>query len=360
MRSLAVIYFDVAKYISAPHRPASIYPVSIVASNSISSPDHALWYVAPGRAEIRPVDLGPLADGQVRVRCAYSALSRGTESLILAGRVPEAEYERMKSPLMEGAFPFPVKYGYCAVGRVVQGPAHLTGKAVFCLGPHQTTFDAPQGMVQVIPDGVPLSRAVLAANMETALNATWNGSAGPSDKIAVVGAGVVGALTAYLCGRLPGAEVTLVDVKQSRAKLAQQLGVRFATPEHAPKECDIVFHATAHPAGLATAISLAGNEADVVELSWYGDGMVPAPLGGAFHSKQLRLVSSQVGHIAPSRRARWDYARRLQAALALLDDPRLDALLEPAIAFADLAERVPTLLEPDADVLCQLVSYPSA
>ena len=313
--------------------------------------------MAPGRAEIRPVHLGPLAAGHVRIRAKHSALSRGTESLIIAGHVPEAEFERMKSPLMEGSFPFPVKYGYCAVGCVTEGSAELIGKHVFCLGPHQTVFDAPIGMVQPIPEGVPLARAVLAANMETALNAVWNGAAGPSDKIAVVGAGVVGALTAYLCGRLPGASVTLVDIRDRRANLASKLGVNFATPKHAPNECDVVFHASANPAGLATALSLAGNESDVVELSWYGDQQVPAPLGAAFHSKQLRRVSSQVGHIAPSRRARWDYARRLQAALELLQDPRLDALLEPAIDFADLPARIPSLLGSQADILCQLVRY---
>lgn len=296
--------------------------------------------------------------GQLRIRATHTALSRGTESLIHAGLVPEAEYERMKSPLMEGTFPFPVKYGYCAVGRVLDGPSDWHGKAVFCLGPHQTVFDAPIGLVQPIPDGVPLARAVLAANMETALNAVWNGAAGPSDKIAVVGAGVVGALTAYLCGRLPGASVTLVDIRENRAQLASCLGVNFASPDQAPKECDIVFHASASTAGLTTALSLAGNESDVVELSWYGDKAVATPLGGAFHSKQLRLVSSQVGHMAPSRRARWNYARRLQAALQLLTDGNLDALLEPSIDFEALAQRIPDLLSPDADILCQLIRYP--
>lgn len=329
----------------------------IVTSSSAANSSQALWYAAPGRAEIRPVQLGPLGAEQVRIRATHSALSRGTESLIFAGHVPETEFERMKSPLMEGTFPFPVKYGYCAVGQIAEGSAEWIGKHVFCLGPHQTVFDAPTAMVQLIPEGVPLARAVLAANMETALNAVWNGAAGPCDKIAVVGAGVVGALTAYLCGRIPGTVVTLVDIRASRAELASKLGVQFATPEHAPTECDVVFHASASPAGLAHALSLAGNESDLVELSWYGDRQVPAPLGGAFHSKQLRLVSSQVGHMAPSRRARWDYARRLQAALHLLQDARLDALLEPAIDFAALPEHIPALLGSQADILCQVVRY---
>jgi threonine dehydrogenase-like Zn-dependent dehydrogenase len=199
---------------------------------------------------------------------------------------------------------------------------------------------------------------VLAANMETALNAVWDAAPGPADRIAVVGAGVVGSLFAYLCGRLPGAEVTLVDINPARAELAQALGVDFAKPEAAKGECDLVVHASGNPAGLGTALALAGEEATVLELSWYGDTTVAATLGGAFHSRRLRLVSSQVGRIAPSHRPRWTYGRRLAAALALLADPRLDALLAPAVAFQDLAKRLPEILDARSGILCQPITYP--
>ena len=209
----------------------------------------------------------------------------------------------------------------------------MRGRTVFTLHPHQNLFNIPASAAIVLPENLPPQRAVLAANMETALNAVWDAAPGPADRIAVVGAGVVGSLVAYLCGRLPGAEVTLVDINPARAELARTLGVGFARPETAKGDCDLVVHASGNPAGLGTALALAGEEATVLELSWYGDAPVTAPLGGAFHSRRLRLVSSQVGRIAPSHRPRWTHGRRLAAALALLADARLDALLAPAVAF---------------------------
>ena len=326
----------------------------------------ALWYVAPGQAEIRPERLAPLADGYVRVRAEYSAISRGTEALIAAGRVPEGEYQRMRAPFMGGSFPFPVKYGYATVGEVKAGPGALTGCKVFALHPHQTLFDLPAAAVVPVPEGIPLSRAVLSANVETALNATWDAASneswdaapGPCGRIAVVGAGVVGALTAFLCSRIEGAEVTLIDIDPARAALARALKLKFATPAAAPPDCDFVFHASATAEGLATALNIAGDEATIVELSWYGAGTVPVPLGASFHSRRLKIISSQVGKVAPSRRAEFTHRQRLEAAISLTAHPDLDALLAPAIPFAELPARLPDILKPRSGVLCQLISYP--
>jgi hypothetical protein len=319
----------------------------------------ALWYVAPSRAELREEAVAAPTAGEVHVRALYGALSRGTERLVCRGRVPDSEYQRMRAPMMAGAFPFPVKYGYAVVGRVEEGPPGLRGRTVFALHPHQNAFNIPAEGAAIVPDGVPPARAVLAANMETALNAVWDGGPGPADRIAVVGAGVLGLLVARLCARMPGAEVTVVDIVLARAELAQALGVRFATPDQAPEDCDLVFHASASAAGLATALHLAGDEASVVELSWYGAGDVATPLGGAFHSRRLKLVSSQVGRVAPSHRPRWPHARRLAAALRLLDDPALDALLAPATAFDDLPAQLSTIFGAQ-DARCPLIRYPDA
>jgi NADPH:quinone reductase-like Zn-dependent oxidoreductase len=216
----------------------------------------ALWYVGPDRVEIRREPLGELPGAHaapdrdhVLIRALYGAISRGTERLVLSGRVPESEHERMRAPFMAGAFPFPVKYGYATVGRVVRGPDALIGRTAFALHPHQTAFVLPADRIALLPPDVPAARAVLAANMETALNAIWDAAPGPADRIAVIGAGVVGSLCAWLAGKLPGAAVTLVDIDQSRAALATALGVRFALPEAAPEECDVVIHASASPAG---------------------------------------------------------------------------------------------------------------
>jgi len=317
----------------------------------------SLWYVAPDRAEIREEALARPVDGELRIRSLHSAISRGTEALVQAGRVPPSEYERMRAPAMAGTFPFPVKYGYAAVGRVDDGPQEFFGKTVFALHPHQCRFNFAADAVVVLPENVTPQRAVLAANMETALNAVWDAAAGPADRIAVVGAGVVGALVAYLCGRLAGAEVTLIDIDPSRAGLAKALGVGFASPAKAPHDCDVVFHTSGNAQGLAMAIELAGNEASIVEMSWYGSGTVGLALGGAFHSRRLKLISSQVGQVSASRRPRWTYKRRLAAALALLSDPQLDALLAPAVAFDDLPAELPRILKPGSGVLCQIVNY---
>lgn len=318
----------------------------------------ALWYVAPEHAELREEALAHPLNGMVQVRSVFGALSRGTESLVFRGQVPESEYGRMRAPFMEGDFPFPVKYGYSNVGRVELGPSALMGKLVFSLMPHQTVFQASPDALAIVPDDVPASRAVLAANMETALNAVWDAAPGPGDRIAVIGGGVVGSLVAYLCGHLPGAEVTLVDINADRAGIALALGVKFATPANAPADCDVVIHCSASSAGLSTALACAGEEATVLELSWYGSAAVSAPLGGAFHSRQIRLQSSQVGHISASRRPRWTYRRRLNAALAMLNDSRLDVLLAPAEDFARLPARLSEILGRQSTVLCQLIRYP--
>jgi NADPH:quinone reductase-like Zn-dependent oxidoreductase len=320
----------------------------------------ALWYAGPGRAEIRPESVAEPGPGEVQVRALHSGVSRGTERLVLAGHVPPSEFERMRTPFMAGAFPFPVKYGYAAVGLVERGPAQLRGCIAFALHPHQSLFNLPADAVTLIPNSVPAVRAVLAANMETALNAIWDAQPAPADRIAVVGAGVVGALVGWLCAQLPAAEVTLVDVEPSREDVARRLGVGFAAPEAAPADCDVVVHASGTAAGLATALNLAGMEATVLELSWYGTEEVAAPLGGAFHSRRLKLISSQVGQVASSHRARWTFKRRLGAALELLADARLDALLEPAIKFQALPSRLPDILKPHSGVLCQVVDYPAA
>lgn len=325
-----------------------------------SSRCEALWYIGAGRAELRPGSVAPPGPNALQVRALFSGISRGSERLVFNGRVPESEFRRMRAPLMEGGFPFPVKYGYAAVGRIEAGPASLLGRTVFALHPHQTVFNLPAEAAFFVPDDVPPARAVLAANMETALNGVWDGAPGPSDRIAVVGGGVVGLLVAYLCSRLPGAQVTVIDIAPARADLARALGAKFTTPEQAPAECDLVFHASGSAAGLATALRIAGEEASVVELSWFGAGDVAIPLGDVFHSRRLRLLASQVGRVAPSHRARWTPGRRLQAALSLLNDPALDALLAPPVPFDQLPEKLANILGPGADARAPVIQYPSS
>jgi hypothetical protein len=317
----------------------------------------ALWYVGAGRAELRDEELGPLMPGTVRVRASHGAISRGTESVVANGRIPPSEFQRMRAPFMAGTFPFPVKYGYSTVGVVELGPAALRGRTVFTLHPHQTLFDVPEAAVVLVPSDVPAYRAVLAANMETALNAAWDAGPGPFAKVAVVGAGVIGALTGLLLRRSSSASVTLVDINPARAAVASAFGLSFAMPAQAPAECELVVHASASSTGLATALDLAADEGTILELSWYGNAEVAVPLGGAFHSRRLRLVASQVAMIAPSHRRNWTHRQRLEKALSLLAQDRFDVLLEPPVAFGDLPAKLPAILDPASGILCQSIDY---
>jgi threonine dehydrogenase-like Zn-dependent dehydrogenase len=301
--------------------------------------------------------LRSLAPGELLIRARASAISRGTETLVFRGEVPQSEWSRMRCPFQEGDFPAPVKYGYAVAGIIEDGPAERRGARVFCLHPHQDRFIVPQDAVVAVPDDIPDRRATLAANMETAVNGLWDGMPGPGDRIAVVGAGVVGSLIAALAARLPGAEVELIDIDPRRAALAAALGCRFAAPRQALGEADLVIHASGLPEGLATALVIAGFEARVVEMSWYGSRIAPLALGGAFHSRRLTLRSSQVGEVPPGRRARWSRRRRLMLALALLRDPVFDLLLSGETEFAALPELMPRLAASPAGVLCHTVRY---
>ena len=317
----------------------------------------AFWTVGAGRGEIRDETLADPSPADVIVRALHSGISRGTESLVFHGRVPPTEYQRMRAPLQGGDFPWPVKYGYASVGVVEQGPPELAGRTVFVLHPHQTRYVVPASMVHGVPPAVPARRAVLAANMETALNGLWDAGVLPGDRVSVVGGGTVGCLVAWLAGRVPGCEVELVDVNAARAATASALGVAFAAPGTARGSADVVIHASGAPAGLDTALRLAGDEAMVVEMSWYGDRPVPAALGGAFHAQRLTLKSSQVGRVAASQRTRWSTRRRMALALGMLAEPALDVLLTGDTKLAGLPEAMPRLLAESADVLCHTVRY---
>jgi NADPH:quinone reductase-like Zn-dependent oxidoreductase len=317
----------------------------------------AFWLAAPGRGEIRSASLPTPRGDEVLIRAQVSAISRGTEALVFLGRVPPSEYRTMRSPFQDGDFPAPVKYGYASVGIVEDGPPALRGQRVFCLYPHQDIYVVPRDAALPVPDNVPDERAALAANMETALNAMWDAGPRIGDRMAIVGAGVVGCLIASLAAKLPGTRVELVDIDPRRAGIAAALGCRFALPETASGDCDVVFHASASDAGLATALRIAGFEAKVIELSWYGDKPVAAPLGAAFHQRRLRLVSSQVGQVAGARRARRTHRERLETALALLADPVYDLLITGRCTLDALPQRMAQLAAAPDGALVELVRY---
>jgi NADPH:quinone reductase-like Zn-dependent oxidoreductase len=321
---------------------------------------HAFWLSEPGRGEIRPVALPERGSGDVVVRTLRSGVSRGTETLVFRGAVPPSQYGSMRAPFQEGDFPGPVKYGYLNVGAVEEGPAELRGRTVFCLYPHQTAYVVPAGAVTLVPEDVPPTRAVLAGTVETAVNALWDAAPLVGDRIAVVGAGMVGCCVARLLVRFPGVEVTLVDVDSSRAEVAAALGAGFATPDAAAGARDLVVHTSATSDGLQRSLELLSPEGTVIDLSWYGDAEVRLSLGGAFHTHRLGIRASQVGTLSPARAARRTTADRLALALDLLRDPAFDRLVTGESRFEELPGVMAKLAEGSLPALCHTITYDEA
>jgi 2-desacetyl-2-hydroxyethyl bacteriochlorophyllide A dehydrogenase len=318
----------------------------------------AFWISAPGHGEIRAESLPSPSADDVLVRALYSGISRGTEALVFRGRVPPSEYERMRAPFQVGNFPAPIKYGYASVGQVEQGPDSLVGRHVFVLYPHQTRYVVPAGAAYVIPEGVQPARAVLAANLETAINGVWDLRPHLGDRIVVIGAGTVGCLVAWLLRSIPGCRVQLVDVNARRETVAHALGVEFALPDNAATQVDGVVHTSGSPAGLELALRIAAFEATIVEMSWYGSERVTLPLGEAFHVQRLNVKSSQVGRIPQSQAARWTTRRRMELALRLLSDQALDVLITGESDFASLPRVMEQLATAPGEALCHRIRYP--
>jgi NADPH:quinone reductase-like Zn-dependent oxidoreductase len=317
----------------------------------------AFWVSTPGRGEIRDETLPPLGHGELLVRAEFSGISRGTEALVFNGRVPVSERSRMRAPFQSGDFPAPVKYGYASAGVVEDGDPKWHARRVFALYPHQTRYVIPATAVHLLPDDVPSGRAVLAANMETAVNGCWDANAGPADRVTVIGAGAVGCLVAWVMRQTVGCAVELIDTNPRRAAIAAQLDIPFAPAAAAAADRTIIIHTSASEAGLQQGLTLAAPDATIVEMSWFGDRTVMLPLGEAFHSRRLTIRSSQVGSIPPARRGEWDIRRRMAHALDLLRDRRLDALITGESSFDALPEVMARLATDPGDTLCHRIRY---
>lgn len=318
----------------------------------------AFWVTGCGHGELRQQPLPEPGTGEVLVRTRHTGISRGTESTVFAGRVPPAVADQMRAPHQEGDFGGPVKYGYLNVGVVERGVAGLVGRTVFSLAPHQDLLVLPTADVHVVPDGVPARRAVLAGTIETAVNGVWEAGPRLGDRVAVVGGGMIGGAVAALLAEFPLARLQLIDPDPGRRGLADAFGLDLLAPASAAGDCDVVIHASGTEDGLATALDLAGNDAEVIEMSWFGTRSPRVPLGAAFHARRLQVRASQVGEVALARRARRSRDDRLDLALRLLTDDRFDVFLTGSSPFADLPTTMARVTGPGSTEMCHVVDYP--
>ena len=275
------------------------------------------------------------------------------------GEVPSSQYQIMRAPFQEGNFPGPVKYGYASVGQVEEASSsdNLVGRTVFCLFPHQDYYYVPKHAIFLVPEDVPPERAVLAANLETAINIVWDSNLSIGDRIVIIGAGVIGLLVAWLCNQVPGTSVMLVDPNSERLKISQAFDVTFCPVVKKDTKADVVVHTSGQPEGLRTALTVATGDGIVVDASWYGTRSVTLPLGEDFHSHRITLKSSQVGRIPPSRILQWTHNRRLALALKLLNDPALDLLISDECRFEELPDVMARLSQGEPTGLCCRIVY---
>jgi len=315
----------------------------------------ALWHLSPQESLIRTQPVPSIGDGQCRIEASYSLISSGTETLVASGQVPAELHHSMQVPYMDGDFSLPVKYGYSLVGKVVEGSQSLLGKYVHLLHPHQSDCVVNEKDVTVIPKGIPPERAVLASNLETALNAIWDSGLSAGDRVLVVGMGLVGSLVAHFSRQFPATQVQVAENNSVRQTLVNKQGFQLHNPPDTP--FDVAFHTSGSSTGLQTCIDAVGNEGKVTELSWYGIRSAEIKLGGSFHQQRKQIISSQVSQLPPHQQARWDYRRRKQTVLELLQDNRWDQFLTATVDFADTPQLFDKLRQGDRSQLSWTIRY---
>lgn len=293
-----------------------------------------LWFVGPHHLELRERPSASVPVGHALVRGLFSAVSHGTESLLVTGHGPEPFDPSLDAP---GQPTYPRRYGYAWVGEVTSG-GEWHGKRVFSLQPHGTEHVLAPSRWRVVPDELPAARATLGAAMETALNAVWDAELQLGERVVVMGAGTIGLCVAYAAAAA-GAEVVVVEPRADKHDLVRRVcGAKVVErADVLGDDFDAVFEVTGNPAVLSDAVARCGFEARVVVVSFYGAKVALLSLGERFHRRRLRLVSSQVSNVARPARSRFDYTRRFEVVWRLLSDARFDALVEP-VSFAQAVE----------------------
>jgi 2-desacetyl-2-hydroxyethyl bacteriochlorophyllide A dehydrogenase len=320
----------------------------------------SLYFTAPHTIDVREEPLPALAAGQVLAQTLCSAISPGTEMLVYRGQVPTEMAVDETIAALGGQFRFPLKYGYSAVGRVLElGPgvdSAWQGRTVFAFNPHESHVIADIAQLFPLPDDVDAETALFLPNMETAVNFLLDGAPLIGERVAVLGQGVVGLLTTALLARCPLANLTTFDHYPLRRETSLALGAHVSlSPESSPAlQADLTYELSGSPAALDAAIALTGFDGRIVVGSWYGQKRAALDLGGRFHRSRIRLISSQVSTLTPALSGRWDKARRLQVAWAMLRAVRPGRLITHRVPLAAAAEAY-TLIDQHPEACLQVL-----
>ena len=290
----------------------------------------------------------------VLVKTIYSGISKGTEKLISSKMVSKNQFELMQAPFQKGNFNLPIKYGYINVGKIINGPKNLINKNIFSLYPHQTIYEIPIKNINLLPKDN-LKKYVLVANMETAINIFWDCSANKNDKILIFGLGTVGLLTAFFFKLKNYKKIYVYDSNINKKKYCNLLRLNFINLKQA-KDFNIIINTTSNYKVLEKSMSILVNEGKIVEASWYGSKKGYLSLGDYFHSRRLKLISSQVSKIPNHMKNKYDYKKRLKLAINSLKHKKLEKLITSESNFFNLERDYFKILN-NKNTIMHLVKY---
>jgi threonine dehydrogenase-like Zn-dependent dehydrogenase len=340
----------------------------------------ALVVERPGVLVVTEVPDSPLGPGLACVDTRFSGVSLGTELTWFRGTNP-AQHHRWDPEL--GLFlpalpvdPYPItKLGYMSVGVVTASrTATLSeGQTVAMTYGHRSgyTADPLRERVVPLPDDLDPMLGVFVAHMgpicaNGLLHAAFDlmssgvrqlGEGVTGREVLVVGAGVVGLLTALFARQHGAAEVVVVDVSEKRLGVAAALG--FATLRdrgvenglevalqikqrwaHYPGDrgASVVFQCRGQASALATALRCARPLGAVIDMAFYPAGAEEVRLGEEFHHNGLTLRCAQIARVPRGLSGAWDRERLSRATIDLLrteGDAIRRHLVTDVVAFDD-------------------------
>lgn len=339
----------------------------------------AVWFAQPRRAELRPERIAAPLPDEVQVQAEVSLVSAGTEMTVYRGQTVSPGEVELET--MAGTHPFPVKYGYQVVGRVVatgDRSGFGIGDRVFCYHPHQNLFNcwirtrgvdfmvgsAP--LVFPIPDTVSFDQAAFANLFAVAFNATLDAPVRYGDVVVVSGLGVIGHFLAGLVRPIVG-KLVLIDPLESRRERARYLGADAVVPPQdaaaavaelsSGRGADQSYEVSGAAAALQTVIDVTGQEGTIVVVSYYGSREVRLRLAPEFHFRRHRVISSFVGAIGSRLQPRWDDERRMSAVMDLLAGVDVSRLLSHREPFANAPAAYERIDQHPEETLAILLDY---
>ena len=315
----------------------------------------SFWLVKKNKPKIISSDIFYKKNSKsVLVKTLYSGISKGTEKLVANGKVNFTQFDIMRCPLQEGDFDFPIKYGYINIGEIINGPKFLIGKNIFTLSPHQSIFKISLNNINIIKSKN-IKKYLLTANMETAVNIFWDSQTKKNNKILIIGLGSVGLLTAFYF-KLRGYEnLYVTDINTNKRKISNKLNLNFVNFSKV-KNLDCIINTTSSYEILNTCFTKLNLDGKVVEASWYGQGYGKLNLGNDFHSKRLKIISSQVSNIPPHMQKKQTYKSRLKIAIDSLSDDKLMCLINSKSKFENLEKDYISILN-NKNIIMHAVKY---